>query len=563
MKKVLTTFLLFLLFTSAIAQTKRALIVAIGNYRYWPSLNSINDVAYIKKTLGKQGFKKENITTITDQHATHTGITNALKDLIREAKTGDIVVIHFSSHGEQIEDNNHDETDGLDETIVTYNAVLPDVSGHFKDFQKAQEEYFRDDEFGFFIDQLRNKLGKNGDVIVFMDLCHSGTGTRGNSSVRGGKPPGISLTFDPKKYVHADTAVFREKVAVSGDENAMATYVVFSAAQAGDLAYEIINNDNKKNVRMGSLTYAISKVFENLEPGTTYRSLFSKVQSILDEKIQNQHAVLEGNGIDRELFGGKSVYQKPYVEIENLNGKEIRLSAGLLSGLDTGAIVSVYPSGTFDTGTAKSLATGKVIEANNYTATVELDRDPGLQQAVLGWVFVTTPVYNTRPISVRIETGKKTGLPEGFSESEMMNIREGLKDLPLITFDGENDLIIVKGIERDSIKVVSNGYLFETVNKTGSSIEKLKDALQRYAQYKFLQSIQVKDPGIHIEIKLVPVINGSADTTRMDAKIVHGTYEFSVGDTIMVWVKNTGTHPFYFNIVDMQPDGIMNPVFPQ
>ena len=564
MKTLLSTLLSVVFISSLMAQTKRALIVAIGDYPFWGKLSSINDVDFIKATLTRQGFEKGNIKTLTDKDATHTGITSALTNLISDAKTGDIAVIHFSSHGEQIEDDNGDETDGLDETIVTYNAVPPDDNGHFKDFQKAQAEYLRDDEFGALINQLRNKLGKDGDVVVFMDLCHSGSGTRGSTRVRGNRPPGVSASFDRSKYTSRDTAVFREKAAVRGDENSLATYVVFSAARAEELDNEIINNDDNKNIPMGSLSYAVSKEFATLDKGTTYRSLFARIQVILEERVQGQHAVLEGNGIDRALFGGKSVYQKPYVEIEQLAGTKITIKAGLLAGLDSGAKVAVYPAGTTDPATATPLAKGRVVEAQSYTAQVSLDKDPGLDQLSSGWVFVTETVYNIKPINVRIVSETGDGSTGSFSPSEIKGITESLSDMPLIKFGGEPELVIVKGMQNDSIKIASNGYLFDTFTKGETGMGELKEKLQRYSQYRFLKSLpDVDDPDINIEVLLVPIVDGKADTNKIQSKIIAGSYEFNVGDKMVVWVKNKGTESFYFNILDMQPDGIINAVLPQ
>src|SRR5215212_6441550 len=221
-------FFLFVFFNCSIAQTKHALIFAIGNYpakNGWTTISSITDVSFIKTALARQGFEEKNIKVIQDAAATSQGVSGALKNLVNDAnvKAGDIVVIHFSSHGEQVQDDNNDETDGFDETIVTYNAVLPRLS---KDFQKDQAEYFRDDQFGNYINQLRSKLGRDGDVVVFMDACHSGTGTRGSAKVRGGQPPFVSKNFDAAKYAKGDTAgVFREKNSARGDEKNLATYV--------------------------------------------------------------------------------------------------------------------------------------------------------------------------------------------------------------------------------------------------------------------------------------------------------------------------------------------------
>ena len=139
-----------------------------------------------------------------------------------------------------MEDDDGDEVDRLDESIVTYNAVSP-LKANKKDFQKTQQEYFRDDQFGDYIRQLRNKLGRNGDIIVFIDACHSGTGTRGISKVRGGQLPLVSENFDSTINAVVDIkskGVFREKNALLDDEKDLATYLVFSAARSDELDYE-------------------------------------------------------------------------------------------------------------------------------------------------------------------------------------------------------------------------------------------------------------------------------------------------------------------------------------
>src|SRR5687768_17578678 len=117
----------FLIQTSMLAQTKRALIVAIGKYDYastgWSVINVDNDVMLIQETLQKQGFLPQNITVLKDAQATHAAIVQALDKLSETAGAGDVVVIHFSSHGQQLEDDGDDEMDKLDEAIVPYGAV--------------------------------------------------------------------------------------------------------------------------------------------------------------------------------------------------------------------------------------------------------------------------------------------------------------------------------------------------------------------------------------------------------------------------------------------------------
>jgi metacaspase-1 len=535
-------------------QTKHALIFGIGNYKYWPRISSKNDIPFVQTAFLKQGFKAEHVTIVTDSNATIAGIQNAFKILTGNVKPGDVVVIHFSSHGEQVEDDNNDEADGLDEAIVSYDATLP---ADVKDFAKEQEMYFRDDQFGNYINQLRSKLGKNGDVVVFIDACHSGSGTRGTRKVRGGAPPLISVNFKTKVNEAVNTVnVFLEDNPVTQAEQNLATYVVISAARAEELNTETDNNGTD----MGSLSYAISKVFETLGPGTTYRSLFSDILSVMNDIVPQQHPVLEGNGLDRVLFGGKFVEQKSFVEIEAVNKNLLTLKGGLLMGLDSGAKVALYPAGTNDPGAAVPLASGIISAARPFSASVVLDKDAGLLQPSAGWVFITQPAYRIKSLVIGIGSANVKKSAFDFSASEEAAIRSILQEIPLVQTRGNPELLLIKGREKDSLKIAANGYLFSTADSRNK--KDLQQQLSRYAQYKFLEKLQITDPSCKVDVKLVPIIDGKADKSKINQKIVNGIYEFNVNDSLVIWVKNKGDKTVYLNILDIQPDGIINPLLP-
>lgn len=549
MKRLISSFIFTVVVSCLQAQTKHALVVGIGEYKYWPDISSSNDVPFITTTLLKQGFPEQQIILLTDSMATKTGIEAAFKTLISRTKKGDIVVIHFSSHGEQVEDDNKEETDGLDEAIVSYDAMYP---VNRENFSTDQVKYFRDDQFGNYIDELRSKLGEKGDVIVFIDACHSGSGTRGSRKVRGGAAPLVSKTYKaPGKEIPGAGNVFRENKVQP--EEKLATYVVISAARAGELNTEADNDGTD----MGSLSLAIGKSFEKLSPGTTYRSFFSNLLSFMNEIVPEQHPVIEGNGLDRELFGGRFIEQKPFIEIEAINATMLTLKGGSLMGLDSGAKVAVYPSGTNDPAASNPVAKGFISAAEQFTSTVLLDTTPGLQQPAAYWVFVTEPVYKIRPVIIQVGSG---GSAINFSEPEITTIKNTIASIPVAKTDGNPDLLLVKGIASDSLKIASNGYLFSTVK--ANDRKDLQTQLQRYVQYNFLQQLQVADHSGKLEIRLVPFINGKADTAKDNQKLVNGIYEFNVNDSLLLWVKNHGDKAIYFNILDLQPDGIINPILP-
>ena len=82
-----------------------------------------NDVHNINKYLTEvQGFRKENVTILMDdgrhKPPTKAAIMNAFKRVVKESKDGDVVFCHYSGHGGRLRDDNGDEEDGFDETLI-------------------------------------------------------------------------------------------------------------------------------------------------------------------------------------------------------------------------------------------------------------------------------------------------------------------------------------------------------------------------------------------------------------------------------------------------------------
>jgi len=545
----------------AYGQTKRALIFAIGNYPEesgWTEISSLRDDSLIQKALQDQKF--QDIKVVQDKDATISGIKNSLNDLISRSNPGDIIVIHFSSHGEQVEDLNGNKPDGLEESIVSYEAKQPPYGSEptKEEILKLRDGYFTDDVFGKYVDKLRLKLGNKGDVIIFLDLCYAGTGTRGIAKVRGGKPPLVSPGFYLLKHETTDE---NKQVLPLPDESNMAPYVVIGASRANESDNETFD-DTKHNI--GPLSYAMSKVFTTLDSGMTYRSLFARIQSVINGKLPQQHPVLSGNGQDRKLFAGSFIVQKPYVLIDKINGNEMTLKGGKFAGLDVGAKVAVYPAGTNSPTGNKPLATGTVIKAGIYNAAVHLDNDPGLKQVALGWVFITEQVFKTEPLNVGVFNNISTitrGRPtSAFSQNEITGIQKVLKSLPGVKLSNRPDINIArgKGTIVDSIIISSTGATFDTITNASKDTAGLKNKIRAYIQYCFLRDMNVNDAEANLEVKLLPVINEKPDT--MYAHL--NDTSFNVGDKFMIWVNNKSKENLYVNILDMQPNGVINPILP-
>ncbi|MEI6639111.1 MAG: caspase family protein [Chlorobium sp.] len=148
--------------------TKKALLVGINDYAPvgagGPDLRGcVNDVQDMANTLSVLDIVPASPTTmriLTDARATRGTIMSGLKWLTTGAKSGDLLIFHYSGHGSQVIDVEGDEPDGKDETICPHDFAS---AGMIKD------------------DDLRQAFanlpaGVNLDVIL--DSCHSGSGTR-------------------------------------------------------------------------------------------------------------------------------------------------------------------------------------------------------------------------------------------------------------------------------------------------------------------------------------------------------------------------------------------------
>ncbi|MCC6714968.1 MAG: caspase family protein [Gammaproteobacteria bacterium] len=142
---------------------KKALLIGINRYRV-PGADlrgCVNDVTNVREALQRYlGFTARDITTLTDLAASTRAMKAAIQRLVRSARSGDVLLLHYSGHGANVPDADGDEADGRDEilcpTDLDWKAPLTD-------------------------DWLRrtfDRLRKGVSLTVIMDCCHSGTNTR-------------------------------------------------------------------------------------------------------------------------------------------------------------------------------------------------------------------------------------------------------------------------------------------------------------------------------------------------------------------------------------------------
>eukprot|EP00986_Skeletonema_menzelii_P013883 scaffold8574_cov131-Skeletonema_menzelii.AAC.6 len=143
---------------------QRALLIGINYKGQTGQLSGChNDVHNVSQYLQEvQGFKEDNITMLMDdgmhKPPTKSAIISAFKRLVKQTKEGDVVFFHYSGHGGRLPDDNGDEDDGFDETLIPL------------DFKKSGQ--IRDDDL---LKILVHPMPANVSMTCLMDCCHSGT----------------------------------------------------------------------------------------------------------------------------------------------------------------------------------------------------------------------------------------------------------------------------------------------------------------------------------------------------------------------------------------------------
>lgn len=169
-----------------------------NGYKVWNNIHGAEDVALLTPELKKKGF---TIQSLINEQATYQNILNSFNDFINKSKKDDIIYIHFSCHGQPVEDGLNgmpiDEKNGWDEALVPIDAGKEYTTTGYRG-----EKHITDDELNGYISRLRKKIGTAGMLYVAIDACHAGTMSRKGIETIRGTNDGLSKSgkkFNPSK----------------------------------------------------------------------------------------------------------------------------------------------------------------------------------------------------------------------------------------------------------------------------------------------------------------------------------------------------------------------------
>ena len=250
---------------SLLAQEKRALVIGLGEQedKSWGKINGDKDVTLVNEILTNAGYS--DIITLINKQATKRNIITSFNTLLSRCNNGDKVYIHFSGHGQQMDDFNNDESDNLDECWIPYDAYMTCCE------RDNGSRHLTDDEINNILHRISNKIGKKGSLLVVVDACHSGDSSRGNDDIayRG--------TMD-RFYAEEDTNIY------SGDTD-KEEWIIVSACRDYQRNAELKTSKGQ----YGKLTYALYKMLKqknnktNLELYKDLCNFFDKHRGVLQQ----------------------------------------------------------------------------------------------------------------------------------------------------------------------------------------------------------------------------------------------------------------------------------------
>src|SRR5512135_907317 len=271
---------------------KLALLVGISQYERakdpprqppdWWNLHCQSDLDWLKQALRERfAFPEGDIRVLTDAAATRQGIVDAFRDhLIAQASPGALVYFHYSGHGQQIADDNGDEVDGLDESLVTADYQSQSA-------QDGAATNLRDDALGELLRQLRARMvdpadGQfKGTITVTFDCCFSGTATRG-------EPPSGRLTHRGRGWNEAIDGPRPPAPTRGQPEDSTGLLEAGEVLKQGYVALTATRSDQTAKEKMGenqlpmvAFTFYLYRALSQATPRTTYRDVFQRVNAEL------------------------------------------------------------------------------------------------------------------------------------------------------------------------------------------------------------------------------------------------------------------------------------------
>ena len=407
-----------------------ALLVGIDTYHpaslpQVPLLQGcVNDIraveAYLRERTKNSEWRLVEPTDLpwilTDREATRQAVINGFNQHLCKADSEDVVIFYYAGHGaqEQAPEEFWDvEPDHLNETLVCY------------DSRTDGSRDLADKELGYLISKVARN---NPHIVVVLDCCHSGSGTRDPNLVVRRAPqdrrerPLSSFIFseEPAAFNELLTSSRSLEKKTTGLVLPKGRHVLFSACRDYEEAKEYRGEDGQPR---GAFSYFLLQTLQRTNGSLTYRELARNVHALVSGKAKYQSPQVEATDpeeLDKPALGG-AISQRPFYFTlhysNNLNSWVI--DGGVLHGIPKSSnsgdtLLAIFPRGSTPEQLRQlsaSLGEARVTQVQPQQSKVEIiSGQDSLSVEESYWVVVTSLPLAPLKVYIKGEQGEQTGV---------------------------------------------------------------------------------------------------------------------------------------------------------
>jgi len=505
------------------ASTHWALIVGISDYIHFEDVEggdlpgAEHDARRMRDALVvARGFPEDNVRMLLNHDATKAAIEEGVTGwLVQNASPGDNVVIFFAGHGSQMWDEDGDEDDGLDETLAP-----ADVLAGSTDFDIS------DDEFNVWLGLL-----PTDNVLVVLDNCNSGTGTRDVTPFSRGRLLGRDIDALERPEGAARRALPGQGLDETGFDVGRARVLEFAAAQPDQIAVDAFfpESAGREAFHGGAFTTFLVQQLWKAPAEATYEQVFRDAREALKRNRFQQDPFLSEDVTlkDRPLFfveGASSARSQLALPVMSVDGRTAELGAGLALGMTRGSV--------FETDSGARLIVSDVRQRSTSVAVVSGSVVEGERARLVAHAYAASPLLvNVASVETR--------LAETLAAAVV-----GAPAIRLVEDENSFGHLLVRR-RGDELRVIgADGFArHEGLGTSPADMHELASILRKESAAKSLGDM-----------------DNPAQTFDFDLRLLGGQTSFGLGEDIAFIVESA--RDGYVTLIDLGTDGTVAMLIP-
>lgn len=503
---------------------KLALLIGINRYKYsdpkkgfYNLEGCINDIHRMKNLLiGKFGFKAGDIKMLADEEATHQNILDAIRSfLTNQARSDDVVVIHFSGHGSQASDPA--KINQLAETIVPYDSRDPE--GKVSDITG--------DELAKYVSELS---AKTKFVTIILDSCHSG------DLIGRGLRMGLARSIPPdvRKLPRNTDALGQRSIESFRSPNA--TFAFIAAARSDETAKEYTIHGSS----YGALTYFFTQEVSPAGSQQTYRDVIGPIATDVNSVYPDQHVTLAGINKDAAVFSDTSILSQPFIEtLAGHNGKVI-LQAGAIQGVSAGSVYKVYPPQTKSFFSVSPVTSVTIDSVNSFDSTATITKDVPIASS--SRAVETLHMYADQKVNIFFQAPEKSDILQSVQRKLATESNLTVSTDPLgcrFRVVDEQSKIVLYAADAKTI--------LSSLAKSPSIQEDVLNDIGLWVKWYNLMAINNEQPGIQLKVSILQ--DHPTDNSESGGVIVHPNDKFRLK------FENPSGQGLYLAVLNLSDNG--------